>query len=289
MSNSRDRNNDIDIWWKQLSENIAIKAFNSYPAALRLDDDHKGCLQAIMTLMGERRRSIIWLHSTKELTPPDKAVTISLANVLKKEDRLGGKFVCHSPNTSGRNYLDGIFPAVAYQLGVPRNHFSARCSVVQALRQDPALLHEQSSFVDQIRPLFHEPLKCLRNPWKEGCAANADRSVPKTRAFIFDRIDNCCPPAAYENVAYFLELLLQIVQEDSSIPEAHLFFASGPNFSLEQVFGLFNDPSAAGPLQVLKLPTQSHITIISLPLEKHDSLSSSFSGVPTDDGGDDKE
>ncbi|EIW74705.1 hypothetical protein CONPUDRAFT_113275, partial [Coniophora puteana RWD-64-598 SS2] len=143
--------------WAKLANHVLVAAYsNGSPESRCLPGTRTQLLSDITNHLDKQSRNVIWLHGA--VGTGKTAVALSIVDKLKKDDRLAGCFFFSRKDTR-RQSLSSVLPTIAYQLGV--GHPRAREAVVRALEKDPSLLNKECSYLEQLVPLFVEPLQEL--------------------------------------------------------------------------------------------------------------------------------
>ncbi|EIW79949.1 hypothetical protein CONPUDRAFT_41861, partial [Coniophora puteana RWD-64-598 SS2] len=110
------------------------------------------------------------------------SVAHSISQQLNEQERLAATFF-FSRRQERRNIPGHVFLDIAYQIGCQHPH--AKEVIIQAIENDPGLLHSGHPLEEQFEKLVKEPLRALRFSWT------------KPRTIVLDALDECDP--SYES------------------------------------------------------------------------------------------
>ncbi|EIW74835.1 hypothetical protein CONPUDRAFT_132450, partial [Coniophora puteana RWD-64-598 SS2] len=150
---------DIKGWQKLARDSAQGAMYDSnerQPHSKCLSGTRVSLLQSLRTLAEDPSRKIVWMAG--EAGSGKTTIAHTFADELRVEGKLAGTFF-FSRRHAKRSTFDHVFLTIAYQLGLqhPRVHEI----IMKAIADDPALLAQERSRLDQFEKLIIEPLKHL--------------------------------------------------------------------------------------------------------------------------------
>ncbi|EIW78929.1 hypothetical protein CONPUDRAFT_37063, partial [Coniophora puteana RWD-64-598 SS2] len=127
---------------------------------------------------------IIWLSG--ESGSAKSPVAYTLAEGFHSNGTLAASFF-FSRRHPVRSTTERVIPTISYQLGL--RHWRAKEAISDVIAEDPSLLRPERSRYEQFTRLILEPLKRLKNVWKD---------AKSSMVMFLEALDECEPGESNE-------------------------------------------------------------------------------------------